>query len=119
MSYIYDLNEQACHIYMARVRAGPDGPVLSALVEKFTDIMEMLAPGSPGEHTLVWPLVIAASECTTPEQQQYFAGVLNRLHQRSGFANISAALQHLKRIWSGQTTQDWTNVLPQLQVFIV
>jgi Fungal specific transcription factor domain len=119
MSRIYDLNEQACHIYMARVLAGTHGSALTGLVDKFKDTMDTLAPGSPGEHTLVWPTFIAATESTTPEQQQYFADVLIRHHQRSGFANILAALQHLRRIWSGRMTQDWTKLLPKLQVFIV
>lgn len=118
MSLLYDLEEQACRIYVTRVLIGPDGPALTQLVDRFKNTMESLPANSPGEHTLVWATFMAASESSTPEHQQYFKEVLKRHHQRNGFANILTALRHLQGIWAARTAQDWTEVLPNLKIFL-
>lgn len=119
MSVIYELNKQACDIYVARVLAGPNGPPLTDMVEQFKTTMETFPAGSPGEHVLVFATFIAAAESVLLEHQEYFTDVLLRHHKRNGFANISLALDHLSRIWSGRIAQDWTESLPGLQVFVV
>ncbi|ETI21003.1 hypothetical protein G647_07346 [Cladophialophora carrionii CBS 160.54] len=120
MSLIYDLNQQACDIYVTRASMGVNGLPSSEPVAKFIRTLELLPPSSPGEHILVFAIFIVASESVLPEHQQYFTNVLLRHHQRNGFANILTALEHLKRSWSERSTiQDWTERLPQMQVFIV
>ena len=119
LSLIYDLNEQACNIYTTRVLAGPNGAPLTELVQTFKNTLETFPSGAPGEHVLVWATFIAASASVLPEHQQYFTEVLLRHHRRNGFANIPTALEQLRRIWARRKQQDWTKVLPKLEVFIV
>ncbi|KIW63958.1 hypothetical protein PV04_08919 [Phialophora macrospora] len=120
MSLIYDLNRQACDIYVTRASMGPSGLSSSEPVAKFIRTLEMLPPSSPGEHILVFATFIVALESVLPEHQEYFTNVLLRHHQRNGFTNILTALEYLRRIRSGDCTmQDWTEYLPRLQVFIV
>ncbi|EXJ55454.1 hypothetical protein A1O7_08381 [Cladophialophora yegresii CBS 114405] len=120
MSLIYDLNQQACDIYVTRASTGLNGLPSSEPVAKFIRTLEMLPPSSPGEHILVFAIFIVASESALREHQQYFTNVLLRHYQRNGFANILTALQYLKRSWNKQgTMQDWTERLPQMQVLVV
>ncbi|OCT44675.1 hypothetical protein CLCR_05755 [Cladophialophora carrionii] len=120
MSLIYDLNQQACDIYVTRASMGLNGLPSPEPVAKFIRTLELLPPSSPGEHILVFAIFIVASESVLPEHQQYFTNVLLRHHQRNGFANILTALEYLKRSWSERSTiHDWTERLPQMQVFIV
>ena len=119
MSLISDLNKQACEIYVTRVLAGPMGPPLTDLVDKYMRTMERLPLGSLGEHTLVFATFIAASESVLPEHQQFFTDALLEHHRRNGFANILRALEHLRRIWAGCTTRNWTELLSELSIFVV
>lgn len=119
MSLVYDLHEQACNIYVQRVRAGPDGAALTAEVDNFRQTLDKFPPGSAAENILVWPIFLAALESTTPEARQYFINHLLAHHKRNGFANILTALGHLNQAWAQQKQISWTELLPNMQAFIV
>lgn len=119
MSILYELNEQACNIYVARASAGPDGPPLVEMVETFIATMESYPAGYPGEHILVFATFLAAAESTLPDHQEYFVNTLQKHHVRNGFKNIPVAIDHLRRIWLRQDGMDWTRSLPELQTFVV
>lgn len=119
MSILYELNKQACDIYVARALSGPDGPPLVDMVERFIDTMESYPTDCPGEHILVFATFFAAAESVLPQHQEYFTNALSKHHQRNGFSNIPLAINHLKRIWSKCDGKDWTQLLPELRVFVV
>ena len=54
-----------------------------------------------------------------PEHQQFFEKNLLQHHKRNGFGNILRALDYLRMKWAQGIVQDWTEILPDLQVFIV
>ena len=119
MDLVYDLQEQACNIYVSRVEAGPDTPPMTDLVEQFKKTINALPPGSPAEHTLVFPTFIAALESSVPEQQAFFLDLLQRHYQRNGFANIRSTVNYLEWFWARRSHHDWTELLPDFEVFIV
>lgn len=119
MSILYELNKQACDIYVARALSGLNGPPLTGMVENFISTMDSYPTGCPGEHILVFATFLAAAESALSEHQEYFVNALQKHHQRNGFHNIPLAIDHLKRIWSKQDRKDWTQILPELQTFIV
>lgn len=119
MSILYELNKQVCDIYVARALAGPDGSPLNDMVGKFIDTMELYPPDCPGEHILVFATFLAAAESALPAHQEYLINALQKHHRRNGFRNIPLAIDHLTRIWSESGERDWTQLLPELQTFIV
>lgn len=119
MSILYELNRQSCDIYVARALAGPSAPPMIDMVQRFVDTMESYPSDCPGEHVLVFASFLVAAESALPEHQEYFIGVLLKHYQRNGFANIPLAMDHLRRIWANRDGKDWTQLLPELQIFIV
>lgn len=119
MSMVYNLHEQACNIYVQRAQAGLEGPPLSTEVSNFRATLDKFPPGSVAENILVWPIFLAALESSTAEDQQYFIDHLMAHQRRNGFANILTALSHLKQIWARQNRVNWTQLLPNMQAFIV
>ena len=119
LSLIYDLNQQACDIYVTRASMGSNPTASTEAVDRFIRTLEMLPPGSPGEHILVFSIFLVALESTVPEHQEILAQTLLRHHGRNGFANISTALEYVSERWSGTATRDWTESLPLTKVFIV
>lgn len=119
MSILYELNKQACDIYVTRALAGPTAPPLIAMVEKFIDTMNLYPAGAPGEHILVFATFFAAAESVLPEHRQYFINALQTHHRRNGFRNIPLAIDHLQRLWTERGVKDWTQLLPELRTFIV
>ncbi|KAJ9604731.1 hypothetical protein H2200_010845 [Cladophialophora chaetospira] len=119
LSLIYELNQQACDIYVRRASIGPDPTASIEAVNRFIQTLEMLPHGSPGEHILVFSIFLVALESTLPEHREHLANTLLRHRGRNGFANITAALEYVRARWSGNTTQDWTESLAMTKVFIV
>lgn len=119
LSAVYELNKQACDIYVARVLAGPNGPPMTAMVDEFVTTLQGFPSDGPGEHTLVFATFLAAAEAALPEHRAYLNQALLKHYQRNGFMNILLALKSLEEIWSGCRDRDWTQYLPELRVFIV
>lgn len=116
---IVSLRQQAYDIYLYRASLGDDGAPSTHLVENFISTLEQIPEGSLGEHSLIWPCFIAASESHSPEDQLFFNNFLRRQFSRSGFVNVLRALDLLKKIWAKQKHQNWTKLLPEPQVFIM
>lgn len=123
-----DLRQQAFNIYVDRVLnpdTSHDGdkvqpPSSNAHIEAFIRTLESFPPGSPGEHVLIWPCFIAASESKEPEDRLYFQNFLSKQYIRNGFSNILIALNFLHKIWAeGSSNVDWPALLPEPQVFIM
>ncbi|OBT81974.1 hypothetical protein VE02_09323 [Pseudogymnoascus sp. 03VT05] len=116
---IASLKQQAYLIYMRRI--APDGMAAASTnsIDRFKSDLETFTEGSLGEHTLIWAAFIAASESRVPENRRFFAQFLMRQYRRSRFVNISKALDLLKHIWSRNSNEDWTTLLPGPGVFIM
>lgn len=119
MSIIYDLNNQACDIYVGRANNTLDRDTSIESVTKFVRTLQRLPPGSTGEHVLVWSVFLAAAESILPSHQQYLQNFLLRHYKRNGFTNILTAVQFLHNVWSGQIRDNWTEYLPKTRVFVV
>lgn len=119
MDMIYELNEIACSIYVTRALETSSTPKLISLVEEFKTKYASLPSECPGEHTLVWSVFLAAAASTLPEHSAYFADVLSNHYRRNGFGNLVAIREQLQRIWQLSDDEDWTQILPKLEVFVV
>ncbi|KAF7563311.1 hypothetical protein G7046_g812 [Stylonectria norvegica] len=113
------LRQQAFNIYLDRVLGGGLSTESTGSIDLFMETVKSFPEGSPGEHVLVWPVFIAASESNSLEHHVFFEHFLERQYQRNGFANILRALELLKKIWSRSDSQDWPALLPEPQVFIM
>lgn len=119
MSIIYELNNQACDLYVGRANETLDGDASIQSVTKFVRTLQKLPPGSTGEHVLVWSVFLAAAESVLPSHQQYLQNFLIRHYRRNGFTNILTAVHFLQSVWAGQIIDNWTEHLPKTKVFIV
>lgn len=117
LSTLFNLQTQACSIYT--LRAYSDTVELVHMVERFKRTLASLPDKFIGQHTLVFCTFMVAVEATLPEHQEFFEKNLLQHHQRNGFGNILQALEYLKVKWAQGAVQDWTEILPDLQVFIV
>lgn len=118
-SLLADLRQQAFNIYLNRVLTRGETPQAAGLIDQFVSTIQSFPEGSPGENVLVWPVFIAASESISPEHQLFFTQFLERHYRRNGFGNILKALDLLKKIWSRDDAQNWPELLPEPQVFIM
>jgi hypothetical protein len=119
MSTIYDLNKQACTLYVARALCGPAGPPLTAMVDKYRLTLRSLPTGSLAEYAVAWGTFIVAAEATSTEDQEYFLDVLFKHYQHTGFASYLKAVGCLQSIWSQDTFKNWPALLAQIRVFIM
>lgn len=119
MSTLYTLNEQACRIYLIRVREGPNAPLLTDFVSKFKVTLEQLPSDCPGFHTLLWPSFIIALESSTEEGRRFFTSTLLKQYSRTGFNNVFEALKCLRMFWTEQTDRDWVQLLTRIDVFVL
>jgi len=118
-SLIYNLNEQACSIYVMRALADPGTAPYTELVDRFIQTLKMLPPDSPGMYLVPFTIFLAAAESSEASQHQFFEAALLEHSRRTGFANLPLALNFLKRIWSGSRLPAWTEALTKLPVFVV
>lgn len=102
-----------------RAHSDPDTVELVHMVDHFKHTLETLPEEFIGQHTLVFSTFMVAAEATLPEHQQFFEQNLLQHHKRNGFGNILQALEYLRAKWTRGEAQDWTEILPDLQVFIV
>lgn len=119
---IASLRQQAYDIYLQRVLLSkPPGNELSSadVVTRFRASLEPFPEGFPGDHSLIWPSFIAASESCSPEDQQFFEQFLLKQYNRNGFGNILKGLELLKRIWARDVDVNWPALLPGPRVFIM
>ena len=119
MSIIYELNNQACDIYVDRANNTLEKETSIRKLTKFVRTLQKLPPGSTGEHVLVWSVFLAAAESILPSHQQYLQNFLVRHFRRNGFNNILTAVQFLQNVWTGQIIDNWTDHLPKTRVFVV
>ncbi|KAF7557616.1 hypothetical protein G7Z17_g566 [Cylindrodendrum hubeiense] len=115
---IANIRQQAFNIYLDRVLAKGVSTASKGAVDRFITAIQALE-GTPGEHVLIWPVLIAASESSTLEHQKVFEDFLDRQYRRNGFLNILKAVELLKKIWAPTTSEDWPALLPVPQVFIM
>ncbi|CAM1501465.1 Fc.00g034490.m01.CDS01 [Cosmosporella sp. VM-42] len=71
-SLIADLRQQAFNIYLDRVLDGCTSTPSTEVIHHFMATVKSFPEGSPGEHVLVWPVFIAASESSLPEHHIFF-----------------------------------------------
>ncbi|KAE8330495.1 hypothetical protein BDV39DRAFT_212835 [Aspergillus sergii] len=113
------LRQQAYDIYLERATMGPHGTLDPDKIEKFKETLGMFPEGSLGEHSLVWPTFIAASESLKDEHQLYFKQFLEKQYHRNGFLNLQQALKLLDKIWARSSYTNWPALLPEPRVFIM
>lgn len=131
MDMVYDLNKQACELYVKRALLGPSEAPLVDLVNRYKSTLQSLPRDHLVEHNgtgrnnimvnkdVAWGTVIAAAESTSPEDQQYFSEVLMDHYRHNGFANLLVAMKHLETIWAQRTMRNWTKLLAEIRVLIV
>ncbi|KAM5349071.1 hypothetical protein ACJ41O_008894 [Fusarium nematophilum] len=120
LGLISNLREQAFRIYLRRASSAEDvGAASTDLISTFRQMLESFPEELPGEHVLIWPIFIAASESYAPEHREFFAGFLERHFRRNGFANILKALESLRVIWARNGGENWTALLPKQPVFVM
>ncbi|KAF4978256.1 hypothetical protein FZEAL_5362 [Fusarium zealandicum] len=120
LGLISSLRDQAFQIYLHRASSAEDSLAASThLISNFKQMLESFPEALPGEHVLIWPIFIAASESYITDHQQFFAHFLERQFLRSGFVNIRKALESLRRIWARDRTENWTALLPKQPVFVM
>lgn len=120
LDLISKLRDQAFQIYLNR--ASPVEPGVTApadLISTFKQMIESFPETLPGEHVLVWPIFIAASESHDPDHQQFFTRLLEKQFRRNGFMNIFKALESLRRIWARGTHENWTTLLPKQPILVM
>lgn len=118
MSIIYEVNQQACSIYLLRLSIGPKDSALTDQVNQCMSTLKQLPKDSPGEYSLIWPVFLVALESSTDEQRSFFTDFLLRQHRRSSFTYIAKAIKYLNLRWD-QHDYDWTHSLTDLEVFVV
>ncbi|KAH6981662.1 fungal-specific transcription factor domain-containing protein [Ilyonectria sp. MPI-CAGE-AT-0026] len=116
---IANIRQQAFNIYLDRVLSKDVGSVPAGAIDRFITSVQAFPEGTPGEHVLIWPVFIAASESSTLEHQQVFEEFLERQYHRNGFFNILRGLELLRKIWARSNSEDWPALLPEPQVFIM
>lgn len=114
---IAGLRQQAFDIYLERTMPGSSTQSADR-IERFKAVLETIPDGSPGDHTLVWPTFIVASESLVPEHRLFFQQFLERQFLRNGFSNILKGLALLARIWESDDGA-WPALLPEPRVFIM
>lgn len=114
---IAGLRQQAFDIYLERTVPGSSTQSADR-IERFKAVLETIPDGSPGDHTLVWPTFIVASESRVPEHRLFFQQFLERQFLRNGFSNILKGLALLARIWESDDGA-WPALLPEPRVFIM
>ncbi|KAM0417417.1 hypothetical protein ACHAPT_012566 [Fusarium lateritium] len=120
LGLISELRDKAFQIYLNRASSVEDGGAASAdLISTFKQMLESFPEALPGEHVLVWPIFIAASESYSPDHQQFFARFLEKQFRRNGFVNILKALESLREIWARNGNENWTTLLPKQPVFVM
>ena len=115
---IAGLRQQAFDIYLERTMPGSSCTQSADGIERFKAALETIPDGSPGEHSLVWPTFIVASESCVPEQRLFFQRFLEKQFFRNGFSNILKGLALLARIWESDDGA-WPGLLPEPRVFIM
>ncbi|KAE8408782.1 hypothetical protein BDV37DRAFT_278787 [Aspergillus pseudonomiae] len=113
------LRQQAYDIYLERALTGPHGTLDPEKIERFKETLELFPEGSLGEHSLVWPTFIAASESLKDEHRLYFKQFLEKQFHRNGFLNLQQALILLEKIWARSSYTNWPALLPEPRVFIM
>ncbi|UPK91315.1 hypothetical protein LCI18_002250 [Fusarium solani-melongenae] len=120
LGLISKLRDQAFQIYLNRASSVEGGVTAPAdLISTFKQMLESFPEALPGEHVLVWPIFIAASESHDPDHQQFFTRLLEKQFRRNGFMNILKALESLRRIWARGTDENWTALLPEQPVLVM
>lgn len=114
-----DLRQQAYSIYLHRATSGPEGTSSLNQVRKFKETLVSLHDDTPGQHGLIWPCFIVASESIDPEDREFYRTYLMRHYRRNGFSNILTALELLNRIWARDDHIHWPDLLPEPGVFIM
>lgn len=115
---IAGLRQEAFDIYLQRTMPGSNYTQSTDRIERFKAVLETIPDGSPGEHALVWPTFIVASESCVPEQRLFFQRFLEKQFLRNGFSNILKGLALLARIWESDDGA-WPGLLPEPRVFIM
>lgn len=115
---IAGLRQQAFDIYLQRTMLDSNCTQSADKIERFKAMLEMIPDGSPGEHALVWPTFIVASESCVSEQRLFFQQFLEKQFLRNGFSNILKGLVLLARIWASDDGA-WPALLPEPRVFIM
>ena len=115
---IAGLRQEAFDIYLQRTMPGSNYTQSTDMIERFKAVLETISDGSPGEHALVWPTFIVASESCVPEQRLFFQRFLKKQFLRNGFSNILKGLALLARIWESDDGA-WPGLLPEPRVFIM
>lgn len=119
LTLIADLKQQAFDIYLYRAFSIGPSPSFADLVDDFKTAIESFPAGSPGEHVLIWPSFIAASESISTEHREFFKEFLLRQYRQNGFQNILRALELLERIWARDKKDEWPALLPEPGVLIM
>ncbi|KAI9045149.1 Zn(II)2Cys6 transcription factor [Aspergillus affinis] len=116
---IVGLRQQAYDIYLQRAMLGRRSRRHVERIERFIDTLQSLPDDAPGQHTLVWPSFIAASESSIPEHQLFFKQFLEGQYHLNGFSNILKAIELLERIWTNNNGDTWPALLPESRLFVM
>ncbi|KAJ4299486.1 hypothetical protein N0V90_004731 [Kalmusia sp. IMI 367209] len=111
--------EQAYNIYLLRALGNLDPLSSMQLVEQFKRTAEEYPGTTLGHHVLIWATFIVAAESSTQEHRAFLIERLRTFHTISKFENNLKAISLLQVIWENESEPKWTNLLPEMRIFIV
>lgn len=123
-----DINWRATQMYLLRASSASSpgqsnsvDAVMLGHVAGIRVLLEQVDPASPGAHTLVWPIFVAAAEARTRYDRNFFSAALRRIWDRTGYANVLRGLEALPGIWASQASKGprWTAALPELKTVVM
>ncbi|XXG97046.1 mRNA 3' end processing factor [Hypoxylon texense] len=113
----------AVEIYATRM-ASTDWSVhldhyMEECIRKLRALCKQLDLAAPGAHVVVWPIFVAAAESSSDDDRRYFTGILTRLWEKVGYANICRGLEVLPELWAQRNKISWVSALAEYKGLVI
>lgn len=76
-------------------------------LETLRRLVHQVDPEAAGAHALVWVCFLGAAESTDEESRRFFTDRMRHIYSKTGFRNIPAAIESLKKIWAEKHSSGW------------
>ncbi|KAI0843434.1 hypothetical protein F5Y06DRAFT_3886 [Hypoxylon sp. FL0890] len=88
-------------------------------LQRLRALCERLGPTAPGVHAIVWPIFVGAAESCSDDDRMYFATMLRRIWERTGYANLSRGLEVLPELWAQRGRRSWISAMADYTGLVV
>ncbi|KAI1418131.1 fungal-specific transcription factor domain-containing protein [Hypoxylon sp. FL1857] len=88
-------------------------------LQRIRSLCEKLGPTAPGGHAIAWPIFVAAAESSSADDRAYFATMLRRIWERTGYANLSRGLEVLPKLWAQRGRRSWTSAMEDYRGLVI